>query len=454
MAATDWNPRELAQLPATGSTLTLAQHFQRFLQQPLVPLIGLLTLFMAALFNLVDLEAENETVGLSGQVLIKLALLGVGGLYGARGLISDINVRKALFSFPLAWIVIIFGFYCLAIPGSVTPLESMASTLSIACVVLLTVTALVQIGSVPVLRTLFHALSAFVILSWVAVFARPELGIFYEPIADGEFATRLGGLAHPNTLGQFSGLTIVLGLLLYSKFNQRSRWRIIIILLAGAALAGSLSRTSMLATMVAIVFLYRETIFHRKHAVYYLGLAIAGSMGLILMFGMTDMEQWIAGKLPFLSKSGDSEELFSATGRADIWSHAIHLIGEQPLTGYGAATSKYFLSDFSLYTHNLILHIAFSTGIIGGLAAVLMCLGRAVALFTQPHPIADALVAFVLINGLFENVIFAILAGLPTMIWTVALCLPLLGDACPEEAGALDGKATASGAIEFRSRTR
>ena len=55
-----------------------------------------------------------------------------------------------------------------------------------------------------------------------------------------------------------------------------------------------------------------------------------------------------------------------------------------------------------------------------------MCLNRFFNLFLTHHPIADSLVVFVLVNGLFENVIFSILCGLPTMIWIIALALPTL----------------------------
>ena len=131
-------------------------------------------------------------------------------------------------------------------------------------------------------------------------------------------------------------------------------------------------------------------------------------------------------KLTFLSKSGDTEEIFSATGRGEIWAYAISLIREQPLTGYGATTSKYYLTDYSLYTHNLILNVAFSCGVFGGLAAVCMCLGRLRVLLTQDHIVANALVAFILVNGLFENVIFSNLAGMPTIVWIIAISLPSL----------------------------
>ena len=80
-----------------------------------------------------------------------------------------------------------------------------------------------------------------------------------------------------------------------------------------------------------------------------------------------------------------------------------------------------------------MLNVALSTGVLGGLVCLLMCLGRLLNLFVAHHPIADSLVVFVLVNGLFENVIFSILCGLPTMVWIIALALPTLDKIDNEE---------------------
>ena len=94
--------------------------------------------------------------------------------------------------------------------------------------------------------------------------------------------------------------------------------------------------------------------------------------------------------------------------------------------GYGAATSKLLLKEYSLHTHNLILNVALSTGIFGGLCALWMYVDRMFNLFRNRHPIADPLVVFVLVNGLFENVIFSILCGFPTIVWIIALAVPVV----------------------------
>ena len=397
-----------------------------FLNVPVVTLIGYISLFAIAFGNLVDVEPDNDTVGLSGQVVIKVMFLALGGLYGGIGVLTDARVRKLLLSFPMMWMSLLFFFFCLAVPTSPTVLLTFAATLSIACVLTLTATALMQLGVKKVLTILFYASSAYVFLSWLAYWFVPSVGVFMEPTTEGQFIPRMGGLAHPNTLGQTAGMTMVLGLLLYRDSKTFSWFRAIVLVAALAALIGSLSRTSLLATIFAVLVVFRMHIFQRR---YMMTVITCGFLGIILLMAatmFTDIEAKVASKLGMLSKSGDTSELTSATGRTEIWAAAIKLIGERPATGYGAATSKVLLKDYSMHTHNLILNIALSTGVLGGLLALWMCFERVLRLFVARHPIADSLIVFILVNGLFENVIFSTLCGLPTMLWIVGLALPTI----------------------------
>jgi len=393
---------------------------------PVVTLIGYVSLFAVAFGNLVDVEPNNDSVGISGQVLVKLMFLGVGGLYGGIGVLTDVKVRRLLFSFPMMWMMLLLFLFCLAAPTSPTVVLSLASAISIACVLTMTTTALVQLGVKNVLNVVFYASSAYVVGSWLAYWFVPSVGVFLEPTTEGQFIPRMGGLAHPNTLGQTSGMTLVLGLILYRDSKSFSWLRTFVIFAALAALVGSLSRTSLLATICAVVVVFRMHIFQRR---YLMGAIACGFAGIILLMAasmFTDIESKVASKLGMLSKSGDTSELTSATGRTDIWAKAIELIGERPALGYGAGTSKVLLKDYSLHTHNLILNIALSTGVFGGLLAFWMCFERLIRLFVARHPVADALVVFILVNGLFENVIFSTLAGLPTILWIVALAVPTI----------------------------
>ncbi|MEM7785963.1 MAG: hypothetical protein AAF623_21620, partial [Planctomycetota bacterium] len=77
--------------------------------------------------------------------------------------------------------------------------------------------------------------------------------------------------------------------------------------------------------------------------------------------------------------------------------------------------------DYSLYTHNMILNVMLSGGVIAGLMAIAMVIGRIKDLLFHPSQIADSIAVFIIINGLTENVMFSILCGMPTLVWTFTL---------------------------------
>lgn len=397
---------------------------------PLTTIVGISLIFFVTWVNLATLTGgdDNDKVGLDAQVLLKLMGIAAAGLYGALGFSTDRRVRDILQSFPVFWMVIIIVLYFVAAPFSLTKLEAAVSAVSMVAVLLMTVTALVQIGIMPVLNAIFAGMAFFNIFSWVVYFVWPEVGVLAEPLPEGKFAYRMSGLAHPNTLGQYTGLTVVLGTIMYVTYQKRSMLRAGLIFIALAALVNSLSRTSLVATVLALVIAYRHVFLKREYFSAYLLAFLIATLGILVVSTQVDIGAKIKEKMTLVSKSGDADELTSATGRSEIWAYTIKLIKKRPLIGYGASTSKYYLADYSQYTHNMVLNVAFSTGIIGGFAMVMMILGRIAAMTTVSHPLADGILVFIIINGMFENVIFSILCGMPTIVWIMSLSWPLLTD--------------------------
>ena len=404
------------------------KNFLDVLAIPVSTVIGLSLIFFVTWINLANLSTVKESVGLDAQVLIKLMGIAAAGLYGAYGFCTDRRIRDIIQTFPVFWLVVVIVFYFVAAPFSITKVISFASAVSVVAVLLMTVTALVQIGIMPVLNAIFAGMALFNICSWIVYFVWPEVGVLAEPLPEGKFAYRMSGLAHANTLGQYTGLTVVLGTIMYVTYHKRSLLRAGLILIALGALVNSLSRTSLVATVVALAVAYRHVFLKRQYIQRYILAGFFGIFGFMLLSTQVDIGAKIKEKMTLVSKSGDADELTSATGRAEIWAYTIRLIRERPLIGYGAATSKYYLKDYSMYTHNMILNVAFSTGIIGGFAMLMMVLGRIRAMATLSYPLADGILTFIIINGLFENVIFSILCGMPTIVWIMSLAWPLLRD--------------------------
>jgi len=414
-------PKPIDSLPSKKGTSSI-------FEMPLHDLLGWLFVCGCAFLNLANLLVDKNDVGLDFQVLAKLGLIGLSGLYGLHGAITRPKVRRLLTSFPVAWIPIIMVFYFLAVPFSPSPKISLVSTCSIIAVTLMMVTALDHLGVLKTVNAIFVGMSGFILISWFLYLFVPAIGLFAEPITEGQFVYRMSGLAHPNTLGQYAGMTFILSIILYYSYRQKSLFILLIAILALGALVNSYSRTSLMASVLALVTGYRHIYLRKKYFGRYLLVASIFLLGVLMAGTQMDLGEKLGSKLALLSKSDDADELTTATGRSEIWAHAIFLLQDRPVTGYGAATQKYYFEDHSLYTHNMMLNIAFSAGVFAGIAALLMVLGRLRALYGNGHPLADSLVVFIIVNGLFENVMFSILAGLPTMLWIMALAWPLLGD--------------------------
>ena len=231
---------------------------------PVMVLLGTVSLFLVGFVNLLDLQVGKEEVGLDTQVLLKLACSGLLGVYGFCGLYSLPKMREILFTTPGLWFVGVIGMYFIVVPTAVSPTYALASALVLFLVVLGTVTACVHLGLRNTLVTLFMALTAYNIGSWFVYFFVPSIGVFQEATTGGRFAVRMGGLAHPNTLGQLSAFTVILGVGLYQKRWLRSKLVLAVVASAVLALYMSYSRTSLIATVAGLVVAYRHLFFSKR----------------------------------------------------------------------------------------------------------------------------------------------------------------------------------------------
>ena len=373
------------------------------LDGPILKISGLALLTMISAINLVDVRYQKLTIDLDYQVLCKLGLIGVSSLYVMYAFLTEARIRQILFSFPGFYFVLLIFFFSLACLTALSPTFAIASTGALAVVIVLTIAVAVQNGLNATLNGVFFGMSMFVLVSWVAWLFVPSVGVFAEPLADGEFSYRMAGLAHPNTLGQFSGLTIVLGSVSYFKYGQKSRIRLVIIAFAAGALVMSLSRTSIAATLAAMIMGFRHELNFRKYLRAYLTAFLLVLVLLIFAFWFLDFGYLVEKQMKGMTKSGEVSELTSATGRIEIWAESIGYIVDRPIIGYGAASSKELLVDFSSHTHNMILHVALATGIFGGAAFVMLLVHRVAMMFDRHSPVADAIVVFLLLNQVAKN---------------------------------------------------
>jgi exopolysaccharide production protein ExoQ len=386
--------------------------------------LGRAAFFAVCLLNLVNitLGEEDAQVTLDLQVMLKLAGVFAAGCYGLWRLYADSRLLPALTAGPM----LCFSATCLLLFGtsatSLTPVNSFVSSGSACVVTVATVALMLEIGTTAVVRLLALAAITFVVGSWGVWLFLPAQGIYLEPITHGQFFERMAGLAHPNTLGQLSGMSLLL--LFFTCQGLRKAWPLVfwaVALGSFVAMVMCVSRTALAAGCLGFAWGFRGECmaFARRWRAdlllvpLLLGVMVLGAGGL-----GQDFDRQLAAKI---SKSDDPEELTSMTGRSLIWAHTLRLAGERPLTGYGMATSKELLREFSLYTHNIVLNVALSAGFVAAGFLLAAILWGGLLAWHRPRPLPDALLLLLVLNGLAENVIFEFLAGGLTAAFVLAL---------------------------------
>lgn len=399
----------------------------RFVRLPLSLILGCVGIYLVSFGNLINLfdQDSDSTTTLDLQSMLKLLFIGFLGSYGLQRIWAQPGMLRLMFTIPGVLLTGVAGWLMVTSLLSDSPFVSFASALASAACIWGAMAGGLQIGPERVTGICGAACLAFLAGSWILWIIDREAATFLEPIDNGEFVSRFGGLSHPNAIGQYSGLALLIVNGLFLPVAKRKGDRILVFgmfALAGISLVACASRTSILATLICFTFLNRKSLLRASAMVVMLVLGIVGLISFIVLSTQPGIDQKIGQRLVNLvSKSGTIEELASGTGRIQIWTESAKLIAKRPLTGYGAATSKDLLADYTRYTHNMLLNVGLSGGLIPMFLLGAALLYGFTQMWSAPQPLADSLFLFLFLNGLAENVCFLVLDSAPMILLTTAL---------------------------------
>lgn len=403
-----------------------------------LPVVCAVLVFFATFVNTLDIggvtSSDDPDVGLDATVAIKLALAAVVAMVGFLGLVSSHQVRQSLFGIPgLALVVLGVVFVVTSIFAyEETALVCQAAALIYCAYLCFVPTAISLIGLRTFLYVVIAGLTVHMAMNWFLYLFVPSLGLFEEELWDSILVYRMGGLGHPNSGGRVAALAGVLCLAMMRSRELAPRFRgshLLLGLIIGLAIATSIacySRTSILAMVAAALFLFLDRIWSRN------GLALIALGVSLLIVGLVGLEvstgsDFLAEKLlSSTTKTGELQELTTATGRDTIWTEAIRKIAERPLTGWGLNSAPLVLIDFSQHTHNAVLHAALSGGLIAGVLVVFLLSWNLIFGLRSSEPIIRAISVFVLISSLFEDTIIDTFPFPTTVLWLFALLYPSL----------------------------
>lgn len=377
-------------------------------------------LFASACFNVMDIEGNSERNLLNRQVIAKIMLCSLCGLFGLYGALNWGRVTRVLLSFPTVILLLIGITFLLSTLVSIEPRATFAAAILYWMMLLFIVTSLHVLGPLRVLKVIAAAFFAFVVGCWVAFLAFPQFGVFREIIDLEQVQLRMGGLAHPNTLGAISAILAII--LIYFGVHKHFSWHFLFIPLALAlgALVLSLSRTSMVAFLLSVVFVNRRMLFHKNTVV----IACVGAMMLLLgLFFLSlnrDLTMYGNEFLMKLTKSGNLEELTTGTGRLEIWKFAIEKIGDSFWLGNGMATAKILMLDYSGHSHNMWLHFFFTGGVFCGILGIVLTVYLLWRTFFRFNPAIDGIALYLIISGIAEPAMNEPVPGSSTIVLIVA----------------------------------
>tara|TARA_R110002049_G_scaffold72490_2_gene187064 strand:+ start:56608 stop:57954 length:1347 start_codon:yes stop_codon:yes gene_type:complete len=397
---------------------------------------------------------EPMTVGLSWSVMIKLAVsVGVAAI-SLIGLCCIRSTVRDLLSIPGC---LIGGILLLGMPAAISstsPAALPALLINLAYLVFVAI-CLRRLPLRQFLMAMLIGMAAALGVAWALFLFLPEYGVYPEMLDDGLIVSRLGGIAHPNSVARSAALALLivcylLGInsqtsastrslrrqevvtssqpragLTHVRHKRSRRLTISVVMVATLAVVSILaakSRTVILGGFIATVVMLIDRVKLRA------GLAIASACLLIALVGLLGLamfgqEDQIVDKLiRSVSKSGSAEELTTGTGRVEIWTFAIGLIAERPLTGHGFGAAAERMVNHSQSAHNAVLHASMISGVGGGILMLLVA-GWMLAVFVRTeNAFIRAAIAFLFISGLMEDTVLETFPGPATMTW-IACCL-------------------------------
>ncbi|PHQ34960.1 O-antigen ligase family protein [Rhodopirellula bahusiensis] len=401
--------------------------------------VVMLAMFINPIEFKTSAEFDRATSNLNVLTLAKLALAAAASGLGAIAVFVSPRTRQLLGSLPGLGLLALGALFCATSLFAIesNAMISRASAMIFVGYLLFTAMALATLGPRKMLAAIVAGTSLYMLLTWGLFLLVPEMGTFEEYISATETVQRMGGTGHPNNIAKTAIAIVLVGVAMYLGRNDslisvglRGPWQRLILIgimvLAAATVVATLSRTAMLAGAAAGGILLIDRLYGRGGlALGIFGIASAASLVLAISL--------FTGKGPFsesavsaVTKSGDVEELTSLTGRTTIWEEAIGFIVERPLTGYGMDSAASVMSREATGTHNLLLHVTFSAGVIACLVMILMLGWSLVFGATSPHEWIRTVLTYVLVSGLVEDTIIESFPTTLTVLWMAALLAPTL----------------------------
>jgi exopolysaccharide production protein ExoQ len=400
-----------------------------FIDTVLFPFLLQLAFFGMFFGNTIDVSREIKGIGESQfnfQILYKLGFMMLGIGVGGWGWWFRKDVRFVLLTLPGLLLIALGGWHFATIPMALIRDKALISCVSYFSALIVTVVTLMEFGMKRTTLLAIAAMFAYSVASIGLYVVAPELATFKEVMNDVVTIERFSGLAHPNFLGRYATLTMVLSLAAISMGYMNWRWFIPLSIVSIGCLIASLSRTPVIAGAAAIAVISIPLLKRRDTYMAIAMLAVAVGLGLLFIERTIGTDYITDRIIEKTTKTGSSEEIKTGTGRTEIWKYSIEKSAERPFFGWGMGSTSLVMEDQSGHSHNILLHPILALGLPGGvLVGVILTLNLAAA-YRWKHPILQSVIVFIVVLGLIESPLLGPFPDGVCMLWFTITILPIL----------------------------
>ncbi len=360
--------------------------------------LGLIVFFIDSSFRL---RAEHGGVSLDWQSALKLIIF-VGAF--AIGIVHSKMYLKRIKSASAFWLLLFILWSICTSVYSPIPQYTFGATFSFLGLFLFALVVTQKLNNRQILYTIAWSMGALIFISWIAFALDLEIAYKLNYSSSGQVKRFSGFGGSPNSMGRFASLFLLILFLNYVYKLARLKKIIAPSIVGGATLFLTWSRSSMLA-IVAVV-----TTFYLRKRPFLLLFCIISIIFLFLYYEVNTSSN-IESSIQSLSRSGSVEELYSFTGRMNIWIFVWEKFLQSPVVGYGYAASRVIITGgfssrwgfTSTTAHNMVLQSLLDTGLIGTLFLGLALVNHGIRWFRKPSPIGGATLVYVLLQGFFES---------------------------------------------------
>ena len=355
------------------------------------------------------------------QSVLKFALWLGAGIIGY----AHMPPMRSLLSRPgsALWLVYI----AVAMASSTyapTPAYSFGCAFSLLCFFAFAFALIKLLSEAQFLWTMMLTLAVFLAVGWIVYFKDPTLGTSEFWTYNGIELRMCGIAGQANNLGSICAKYLGAIFLLWRSSRCRLVIAVPLAALGIASLMASDARTGMIAVVVAIVVATLAQSFRGLIAA-----ALVAVTGLIatIVFSLR-----LDALGSHFSRSGDPTEVFTLTGRLEIWDFVEEEILQKPFLGWGYNASKTLLPNHLTFqdglmvdtAHNMLLQSLLSVGLMGTIPIILVVLYLFFQLLYRPNRFRDMFFVIIFISGISDTSALGTTPSILTLLFLVISVMP------------------------------